>query len=86
MTDKAKERINGVAGWVTAVIAVAGILMVIGSVYSQVCASSDANYRQDNSIAALEKDMAVMKATTARMALDVTEIKADVKKLIRREK
>ena len=84
MTNETKSRVNGSAGWVTALIAVAGILVVIGGVYARVCTSTDADIRQDNSIAALEKDMAVMKATTTRTASDVEEIKLDVKTLLRR--
>ena len=85
MTDTAKVRLNGSAGWITALIALAGILITTGGIYTRVCISSETNTRQDMSISALERDMAVMKSLTARTATDVDEIKRDVKTLLRRD-
>ena len=85
MTDTAKVRLNGGAGWITAAISVAGILVITGGIYTRVCISSETNARQDMSISSLERDMAVMKSLTARTATDVDEIKRDVKTLLRRD-
>ena len=82
--EKPINRISGAAGWVIAIIAIAGILINTGIIYSQICLSSETNTKQDTSITTLERDMAVMKATTDRTASDVDEIKKDVKTLLGR--
>ena len=81
MTNESKSRINGASGWVTATIAIASILILIGSIYAQVCSSTEADVRQDKSIVELQQDMAVMKALSLRTSQDVGEIKMTVKEV-----
>lgn len=85
MPDESKKIFGALPGWIAAIIAIATILVAAGGIYDRVCIASDVNHRQDISISALERDMAVMKSTTARTALDVEEIKRDVKTLLQRK-
>ena len=86
-----KIKLNGWSGWVTAGIAVAGVFMAVGILYRDVCLGAEANKRQDEAIYSLQRDMALMtqgqaviQTTTVRMADDITELKQDVKQLLRR--
>lgn len=79
-----KYRLNGASGWVLALIATGGILITVGGLWRDVWISTECNQRQDDAIATLRQDVAVIKASTTRTAEDIHELKTDVKKLLSR--
>ena len=70
--------------WIRVGLLLAGILITIGLVYGKVNESTRCNERQDARIYNLDKDMAVIKSTTTRTAVDIEELKRDVKTLLGR--